>query len=484
MWITERLQCFACACVAAVAVVLSVADPAGAAAWLIQPTPHLTRGYSGLLDGVSCTSSRACTAVGWYENAETDVIGPALAQRWDGTRWSIQPTPGPPGTTESSLDDVSCTSSTACTAVGSYFVSEVGEPLAEHWDGASWWIQPIPNSRGQLYGVSCTSSTACTAVGDFSARWDGTAWSIQPTRNSAGSPTDVSCTSSTACTGVGFSDLYRWDGTRWSVQPSPSPRPPAGGQNVGTRLSDVSCTSSTACTAVGNYHYEEYEQQGDYSYLNGVQLTLAERWNGKRWSIQATPDPSDSTEVELLGVSCTSSIACVAVGDYVAREGRVTFAERWDGKGWSIQPTPNPSGSQEAKLESVSCTSGTACTAVGESLAGVPVYPGVYRPLVEHLTPTTPARAKLTGIPAACVRAAFTARITGVGIASVRWWVDGRRISGRTVHRGTRYAASVLVRPGRHGLTARVTFVRSSHAAPRTFRKTINGCPPSSTGLG
>lgn len=102
----------------------------------------------------------------------------------------------------------------------------------------------------------------------------------------------------------------------------------------------------------------------------------------------------------------------------------------------------------------------------------------------EGLTPTTPASAKLTRTPVACMRRPFTAHINGLGIATVTWWVDGRRIRGRSVHRGTTYAASVSLTSGRHQLTARVTFVASSHAVPRTFRKIVKGCSPPFTGLG
>jgi hypothetical protein len=110
----------------------------------------------------------ACTAVGYYVNSAG--TPETLAEHWDGTTWTIQPTPNG----EVSLSAVSCTSATACSAVGDY-VSTIapgttGElTLAEAWDGTTWTIQPTPNSTGRansfLNGVSCTSTTKCTAVG-------------------------------------------------------------------------------------------------------------------------------------------------------------------------------------------------------------------------------------------------------------------------------------------------------------------------------
>jgi hypothetical protein len=48
-----------------------------------------------------------------------------------------------------------------------------------------------------------------------------------------------------------------------------------------------------------------------------VRKRLAERWNGSTWGIQATPDPTGTTEAELTGVSCPASVTtCMAAGFY------------------------------------------------------------------------------------------------------------------------------------------------------------------------
>jgi hypothetical protein len=330
--------------------------------WTIQTTPNRTGGQNSALSGVSCTSATGCTAVGG-----------ALAERWDGTSWTIQTTP--PG---GSLSGVSCTSATACTAVGlSTNSADLVVTLAERWDGTAWTVQTTPNppdSSPVLSGVSCTSPTACTAVGEYisgqtqatlAERWDGTAWTIQPTPNpNAGQSnflSGVSCTSATACTAVGSSSgrtlAERWDGTAWTIQPTPNPTTGV------SELSGVSCTSPTACTAVGD------------NTSNQTQVTLAERWDGTAWSIQPTPNPTGPQFSALSGVSCTSANACTAAGRGVSCSSGttcppagltkgVTLAELWDGTTWKIQPTPNPTG--VPSLVAVSCSSATACTAVGE----------------------------------------------------------------------------------------------------------------------
>ena len=70
-----------------------------------------------------------------------------LAERWNGSSWSVQPTANPGGINPE-LVDVSCTSARACTAVGSAGnggdVSGIGA-LAERWNGTSWSIERDPN---------------------------------------------------------------------------------------------------------------------------------------------------------------------------------------------------------------------------------------------------------------------------------------------------------------------------------------------------
>jgi len=314
---------------------------------------------------VSCASAIACTAVG-----NTQVT---LAEAWNGRTWAIQPTPNPPGATLSSLYNVACTTAIACTAVGfNINVSGPWTTLAEAWDGSAWAIEPTPNPPGGTFNVlsdvSCTSVTACTAVGRYSLgtmvtlaeAWDGQTWTIQPTPNPPGATNSVlsgvSCTTGTACTGVGASEndsgttvtlAELWDGTLWTIQPTPNP--PGATYSV---LGGVSCTSAVACIAVGRYL--------DISY---TEVTLAEVWNGSTWAVQPTPNPAGAVFSSLSDVSCTSATACTAVGEYVDSSGGAhTLAEAWNGSSWAIQLIPRPPGSS---LSGVSCPSATACMSAG-----------------------------------------------------------------------------------------------------------------------
>src|ERR1700722_10249404 len=142
--------------------------------------------------------------------------------------------------------------------------------------------------------------------------------------------------------------------TTWTIQKSPN------ATLAGGRLESVSCSASAACTAVGQY-------------LNpsGITVTLAEGWNGGAWQKQATPNPSGDTtssvSPELLGVSCPASGFCAAVGEYQEQFGTASLAETWNGSKWTLQPFPVPAGSDSPELSQVSCTSAKFCEAVGSS---------------------------------------------------------------------------------------------------------------------
>jgi hypothetical protein len=83
----------------------------------------------------------------------------------------------------------------------------------------------------------------------------------------------------------------------------------------------------------------------------------------------ATPTgPGD----ELNGVSCVSSVSCVAVGTTPATPGghaETVLGERWSGTSWSIEPVATPPAGSGV-LNAVSCPSVTFCAAVGTSAGG------------------------------------------------------------------------------------------------------------------
>ena len=119
-------------------------------------------------------SSDACMAVGHYFG-QTSNVNKTLIELWDGTTWSVVPTPNRGSGPDDDLSGVSCASAGACTAVGSYLNSSThfGQTLIESWNGTTWSLAPSP-SRGtggnSLAAVSCASADACMAVGTHGNR--------------------------------------------------------------------------------------------------------------------------------------------------------------------------------------------------------------------------------------------------------------------------------------------------------------------------
>jgi hypothetical protein len=93
-------------------------------------------------------------------------------------------------------------------------------------------------------------------------------------------------------------------------------------------------------------------------------------WNGTAWTAQAVlPVPSGASSVTPTGVSCTSATACTAVGfsrESGSPDAELTLAEAWNGTSWSVQDTPNPAANSNA-LEGVSCVTAGSCVAVGSA---------------------------------------------------------------------------------------------------------------------
>ena len=380
---------------AAPAATAGVPARAPALTWSVVHSPN--RGAGGnSFDAVSCVSGHSCAAVGSYLGGGGEQR--TLAESWDGTRWSVLPSPNrPSGGFGNALFGVSCATPRACMAVGASGLAVgaasgltgggapgpaiggasrlTGNPLktlAESWDGTRWSVLPSPN-RGDgdnFDAVSCVSADACMAVGAFgistngfgtlAESWDGAHWSVLPSPDPVGAGDGfrgVSCTSADACMAVGlsgtsdngpFSTLAElWNGTRWSVVRSPNP---VAGSN---EFNGVSCVSADACTAVGVSGTS-----------GGPTTTLIESWNGRRWSV--VPSPNGPGLTWLWGVSCAATDACNAAGLYFARTGSPrTLIESWDGTRWSMVPTPSP-GVENRVLNGVSCASATTCTAAGD----------------------------------------------------------------------------------------------------------------------
>jgi hypothetical protein len=358
-----------------------VAEPAAAGAndaqagWSILSTPNPAGSKDDVLYDVACMGSTDCMAVGEQDRSGRSF---ALAERWDGSTWSIVDTPNPRWARHAELVGVSCAGTTMCSAVG-FGTSKDGSawPIAMSWDGATWTLQDVPapprSLSALLFQVSCTEARACTAVGTWFhsgngdlrpliERWDGSAWSLQDPNVPRGGSTsgtqliDVSCFGDSACVAVGVARTKtiaeRWDGRHWAVVPTPSP----GGKRVlSSYLFGVSCPGPNFCAAVGQAVLKAGVPPKGRSF--------AMRWDGSSWTLDRLHIDGSST---LNAVSCAHMDACIAVGQ---AEGDV-LAERWDGATWQRDDPLMPPGAKTAVLWGSSCVTASSCMATGASSAG------------------------------------------------------------------------------------------------------------------
>jgi hypothetical protein len=307
----------------------------------------------------------------------SDFTDHTLAEHWNGTRWSV--TPSPDGTSGSELTAVAAVSSNDVWAVGRQNIDlslEDSATLIEHWNGTAWSIVPSPDAGTEgdhLTGVAAVSTNDVWATGDFSnstqilplfEHWNGTAWSVVPVPDvpngvnfvkaiSAVSTNDVWAVGSDVDSFSGNTDelILHWNGTQWSVLPTL----PIGQ----TSLVAVHAVSSNDVWAVGT-------SLGDNG---GDSRNLALHWNGTAWSKVPVPNVGNSVNPNFLfGVTALSSHDVWAVG--AAAGGALgvnqSLIEHWNGSAWSIVPSPsNPNGSTSTTLVGVAAVAPGNVTAVG-----------------------------------------------------------------------------------------------------------------------
>lgn len=351
--------------------------------WKVVNSPNLGGG-SNQLNGVAVVSANDIWAVGSAD-------GQTLTMRWNGANWSVVPNPNPPGLLNT-LSGVAAISSNDVWAVGT---ANLDTTVIMHWDGTSWTRIPSPNVPGELNtltGVTAIASNDVWAVGYVSGtrtltlHWDGVSWSIVPSANPSTRPynylygvtavatNNVWAVGSYAPVGRGpLSLVERWNGSAWSVVPSPN-QVGNYGQEIYNRLLAVDAVSANDIWAVGT--------AGNQS--------LIQRWNGSSWSIVPSPNVP-FRENFLTGVAAISANDVWAVG-YAQRVaygggGEVvtyypnTLIMHWDGLGWSIVPSPNPSPVEINRLAGVAAVSASNVWAVGWFSNG-----SVFRTLTERYT--------------------------------------------------------------------------------------------------
>ena len=339
---------------------------------------------------VDCVSSSSCGLVGYAtpasgshrENLFAQLSWPAL-----GEEVKVEASVG--AASSGSMRGASCTELGGYTCIG---VGNASGPLVKHsfassvsaWaHGEGKWAE-IPQPTGlanagspSVADIDCYSASACTAVGGNSAspligRWNGSSWSKQTATAPAESTTQateaVSCATASFCvsagyyvkTGIEHPVAYRWKEGIWSTDV-------IDGTNLANkRLKDLSCASASSCVAVG------------YSALTSAGVIY--EWNGASWASKSVPAIPGASATDLVGVSCTASNQCMAVGSYkeTGSSKEHGLVLRWNGTAWTQQD--DTVAAETKAYSAVSCYSRVGCVATasayGEDPAAVLAWNG------------------------------------------------------------------------------------------------------------
>ena len=140
--------------------------------WSIVDTPTKGSDHQRALVAVACVSVISCFATG--RSGGDPVASSPLIEQWDGVRWSVMHSPSTrPPYRAINLSGVSCVSAISCVAVGSSRRTDilhevVLHELVETWDGSEWSLSPTPQPPTNVYSaldaVSCTPEH-CAATG-------------------------------------------------------------------------------------------------------------------------------------------------------------------------------------------------------------------------------------------------------------------------------------------------------------------------------
>jgi hypothetical protein len=339
-----------------------------AADWQVIPSPNGPRQVNEL-HAVSALSENNVWAVGVSYNTER-TLSSSLIEHWNGSRWSVVPSPNPSGTLNI-LYGVAAVASNDVWAVG-YAATASSGAVIMHWNGSVWSVVPNPPSSifvSNLLALAVISANDIWAVGSgrigdedatLTLHWNGTAWSFVSSPNVTpevdNTLSGVAAIASNDVWAVGTQQptsltdphtlILHWNGSAWNIVPSPND----GGDNVDNHLLAAAAVASNDVWAVG---------------FSGFG-TLAEHWDGSEWRVVPTPGIANREPLFLAGIVALASNNVWTVGEsfQTSRSLSRTLTEQWDGTQWSVVQSPNV-GSDHNELFAVDATPGGTLWAVG-----------------------------------------------------------------------------------------------------------------------
>jgi hypothetical protein len=279
--------------------------------WSIVPTPQLPSDHLHIAS-IHARSGSDVWAAGGFRDAQG--IDRTLIMHFDGSHWTRITSPNP-SQDFNDLSSVHAVSARDAWAVGTFDNGTANQTLILHWDGTTWKRVTSPNpgnpgSNDELFGVTATSAS--------------NAWAVGNVESANGNETSL---------------ILHWNGSKWVTMASPHP-------GTNSPLLSVAASSAANAWAVGN------------TSSGGLSHTLALHWNGSKWVQVTSPSPANPGSGDSL-----SSVAVASTSSAWAVEGANGILH-WNGHNWTAVSTPQPPGTTTA-LQAVATTSAGSAWAVG-----------------------------------------------------------------------------------------------------------------------
>jgi len=262
------------------------------------PGQQPSDGWIDYMYSVSCANTNTCMAIGAQDGGNNQQ--PPLVYIYESGKWQLRPEPPVPSNfyEDMELSSVSCPDATDCVVAGSYDTSEGVDGVLLTWSAGSWTVQeaPVPPNGNPsppnvtlaraLTSVACSNASECVAGGDY---------------------VDTS--------GNADSLLLMLQSGKWSAAEAPLPADSQA--DTPASITGVSCPALGACVADGNY-WVNFSTGNE----GGVLLTQSSSgWSAipARVSVAAAPRLRNAkhhsiAEANLLGISCSQTSFCMAVG--------------------------------------------------------------------------------------------------------------------------------------------------------------------------
>jgi hypothetical protein len=293
-------------------------------AWSYVPSPNVGK-QANAFHSLAVTPTGQVWAVGYYIDDRT-FYSRALIEFWDGAQWQVIKHPDDPGAS-AVLFGVSAASTHNIWAVGEYqHPLDRFHTLIEHFDGTRWSIVPSPDpgtTGNVLYGVKALDRNAAWAVGEENGNgpldralilgWGGEKWTAFDAPSDPGTNTRLLSLAADSAgviyaVGEAENDFKRtaalsemaMAGRRWSIE-----RTPQVGKSD-NHFYGVAADAGGTRWAVGAW----------FDPKSGRQFTLAERSRaGEAWQVLDSPSPSKSGD-SLLATAVAVGHDVWAVGAY------------------------------------------------------------------------------------------------------------------------------------------------------------------------